>query len=221
MKNPSPPIIAVDGPAASGKGTLAKRLAAHFDYAYLDTGLIYRAVAAAILKAGLDPHDAAMSEKIAKTITWQDLSSPDLRTEEVSQATSISSLHPGLRAAVLQMQRDFASRPPKAKKGAVLDGRDIGTVVCPDAQIKLFITASPEIRAARRVKELQNKGIPAIETQVLADLQQRDRRDSTRAVAPLKPAPDAYILDTSSLDAEEAFQAALAYINSRTAGKLS
>ena len=215
------PIIAVDGPAASGKGTLAKRLAAHFDYAYLDTGALYRAVALGVLRAGKDPSDDEAALHAAQSLDMSALQEADfaaaLRTAQTGTAASLVAAKPDVRAAILTAQRQFAANPPHGKKGAVLDGRDIGTVVCPDAADKLFITARADIRAARRHKELQ-AGDPNISLQmVLADIEARDARDMNRATAPLKKAQDAHLLDTSDLSIEEAFKAALALFSNPSA----
>lgn len=197
-------IIALDGPAAAGKGTLAKKLAAHFGYDHLDTGSLYRAVASKSLRTGLSAEDAAQSFSIA------DLSAPDLRAEKVAQHASVVAAIPAVRAALLDFQRDFARQPPGGN-GAVLDGRDVGTVVCPWPEtVKFFVTASLEARAQRRYAELLAKGESPIHAAVLAEMAERDRRDTQRKDAPLKPAPDAILLDTSGLTAEAAFQAALA-----------
>ncbi len=201
------PIIAIDGPAAAGKGTLARRLAQHFGYAYLDTGLIYRAVGMKAKREGLEPGLAAQG------LSPADLDAPGLRTEEASQEASKVSSLPEVRAALLDFQRRFASHPPAPAKGAVLDGRDIGTVVCPKAACKLFVTASPEARAQRRHKELLERGESSIYARVLEELRERDERDSTRAVAPLTPAQDATVLDTTELDADQVFAAALKLIS--------
>lgn len=209
-------VIAIDGPAAAGKGTLARRLADHFGYAYLDTGSIYRAVGLKVLRTGQDPQDPAAAEQAARALTPEELFSlqkdPDLRTEAGGQAASKVAAIPGVRAALLDFQRHFAATPPGGCPGAVLDGRDIGTVVCPDATHKLFVTASVEERARRRVAELRAKGIESIESDVLADMKERDARDSQRDVAPLRPAEDALELDTSALDADAAFAAVLDYL---------
>ncbi|MDD9877040.1 MAG: (d)CMP kinase [Magnetovibrio sp.] len=208
-------IIAIDGPAAAGKGTLARRLADHLDLAYLDTGLIYRAVGKMVLDGGADPEDAAAAEATARAMTPADLERDGLRTDEVAQAASKVSAVPGVRAALLEFQRGFAAAPPNGKAGAVLDGRDIGTVVCPDADVKMFVTADTEVRAKRRLKELQDRGLEAIYARVLDDMRERDARDSDRAVSPLEPATDATVLDTSGLDADQVFATALEIIGSR------
>ena len=205
-------IIAVDGPVAAGKGTLARRLAEALDCAYLDTGSIYRAVAARILAGGGDPEDPATAAAAARALTPADLERDDLRLEQVGQAASQVAAIPAVREALLAFQRDFASRPPGGKGGAVLDGRDIGTVVCPDADKKFFLIASVEARAARRHKELIARGERSIYARVLQDLRERDARDSGRATAPLRAADDAVRLDTSGMDADEAFAVAMAEI---------
>ncbi len=208
-------IIAIDGPAASGKGTLARRLAAHFGYAYLDTGLLYRAVGIAVVRSGqsLDDHAAAVAA--AHALDPGKLDAPDLRLDGASAAASKVAAVPEVRAALLAFQRDFANHPPGGAAGAVLDGRDIGTVVCPAAAVKLFVTASVEKRAERRFKELRERGVATIQKAVLQDMKERDARDSQRAVAPLRPADDALVLDTTELDADAAFFAALDHITSR------
>ncbi len=204
-------IIAIDGPAAAGKGTLARRLAAHFGLNYLDTGALYRAVGLAVLRAGGDPADADAAEAAARALDPAGLGDPALRGEAAGAAASKVAVLPGVRAALLAFQRDYAARAP----GAVLDGRDIGTVVCPEAEVKLFVTASLEKRAERRLKELLDKGVSVISEQVLRDMQERDARDSARSVAPLVPAADAVVLDTSALDADAAFAAAVNMISQR------
>jgi CMP/dCMP kinase len=208
-------IIAVDGPAASGKGTLARRLADHFGLAYLDTGLLYRATGWKTLRAGGDPADPAAAVAAARSIVAADLADPRLRSEEVGEAASVVAAIPAVRAALLAFQRDFAHTPP----GAVLDGRDIGTVVCPDADAKLFVTATLEARAARRFKELQAGDSRAIYERVLQDMKARDARDSGRATAPLTRAAEALELDTTALDADAAFAAAVDFIATRLAGR--
>lgn len=210
-------IIAIDGPAAAGKGTLARRLAGRLNFAYLDTGLIYRAVGKKVLAGGGDPNDARAAEAAARALRADDLDQDGLRTDEAAQAASKVSAIPGVRAALLDFQRDFAGSPPAGKDGAVLDGRDIGTVICPEADVKLFVTASTEVRAERRVKELQDRGLEAIYARVFEDMKERDARDSERAVSPLEPAKDAHTLDTSGLDADQVFAAALDLIGSRNA----
>jgi CMP/dCMP kinase len=204
-------IIAIDGPAASGKGTLARRLARHFGLNYLDTGSLYRAVAFRALRAGADPADPAAAIAAARQVETRDLDDPRLRDDKVAQAASRVAAIPGVRAALLALQRDFARRG----QGAVLDGRDIGTVVCPDADAKVFLTATVEARAMRRFKELQARGDTAIYDHVLQDMKLRDARDRERQTAPLRPASDAFELDTTALDADAAFAAVLRLIGER------
>ena len=211
-----PVIIAVDGPAASGKGTLARRLAAHFDYAYLDTGSLYRALAYDVLRRGEAPENASAGLRAAKALDLDMLNDKEilaaLRTDAVATAASLVAAQPDTRTAILQIQRDIADAPPHDKAGAVLDGRDIGTVVCPQAAHKIFVTARAEIRAERRWQELQQHDPHVSLTDVLADLKSRDQRDSARATAPMRAAQDAHLLDTSDLSIEEAFAAALALV---------
>lgn len=211
-------IIAVDGPVAAGKGTLARRLAEALGCAYLDTGSIYRAVAAKILVAGGKPEDPETAVAAARALQPIDLERDDLRLETVSQAASKVAAIPAVRAALLDFQRRFAAQPPGGRAGAVLDGRDIGTVVCPDADVKFFLTASVEARAARRHKELLERGEQSIYARVLQDLRERDARDSGRATAPLKAAADAVRLDTSNMDADRAFEVAMAEVTRRGLG---
>lgn len=206
-------VIAVDGPAASGKGTLARRLAAHYGFAYLDTGSLYRAVGHAVTSAGHDPADDEAALAAAQSLDLSKIDERAIRTAESGAAASIVAAKPAVRAAILDLQRDFAHNPPGGLRGAVLDGRDIGTVVCPDAQAKLFVTARPEIRARRRWLELNNSGSAVTEAQVLEDIRERDRRDAERAASPMKPADDAHLLDTSDLSIEAAFGAAVAIID--------
>jgi cytidylate kinase len=201
-------VVAIDGPAASGKGTLARRLAEYFGFAHLDTGKLYRATAFLVLEDGADPADPGSAEAAARRIASTLLSNPELLSERVANASSIVAAIPGVRAALLEFQRNFAATPPAPAKGAVLDGRDIGTAVCPDAAVKLFVTASPEARAVRRVKELRQRGAAAIYDNVLQDMKERDARDSLRQVAPLAAAPDAVTIDTTTLDADQAFETA-------------
>jgi cytidylate kinase len=203
-----PIVIAIDGPAASGKGTLARRLAAHFGLAHLDTGKLYRATALAVLEAGGDPADAETAETAAQTLDLSRLADPRLLREDVARASSVVAAIPAVRAALLQLQHDFAYHPPPPATGAVLDGRDIGTAVCPDADLKLFIVASAESRAERRAKELRQDDAAAIYDAVLQDMKERDARDSERRIAPLSVAPDAVTIDTTLLDADEVFERA-------------
>ena len=196
-----PIVIAIDGPAASGKGTLARRMAEYFDLAYLDTGSLYRAVGMKMVYAAQDPADREAALAAARSIEVNDLSNPRLRQERIGQAASVVSAYPEVRQALLDFQREFA----RSGKGAVLDGRDIGTVVCKDADFKFFITATLYARAKRRHRELQGQGIEVVFESVLADLRERDERDEKRDVAPLKPAEDAFIIDTSALEASHVF----------------
>ncbi len=210
-------IIAIDGPAAAGKGTLARRLADHFGLAILDTGLLYRAVGMNVVRAGGDPDDGDAAAEAARALKPEDLDADDLRTDAAADAASRVSAVPDVRQTLLEFQRAFASSPPdigaEPATGAILDGRDIGTVVCPDADAKLFVTAAVEVRAERRFLELRERGLDAIHGRVLADMKERDARDRDRAVSPLEPAKDALQLDTSDMDADQAFDAALSFIN--------
>jgi CMP/dCMP kinase len=198
-------IIAIDGPAASGKGTLGKRLAHHYGYRHLDTGVIYRAVAYALISAGADLHDEAAAVSAAMELDPEKFGNPVLKTQKVGEAASVVSAIPRVREALVDFQRQFAAGPP----GAVLDGRDIGTVIAPDADVKLFVTATAEVRAERRLKELESRGMNAHCADVLADIVARDARDSRREVAPLKQAGDAILLDTSDLSPTEAIAEAV------------
>ncbi len=197
-------VIAVDGPAASGKGTVASRLAFHYGYPYLDTGLLYRAVGVALLRANQDLDDPKAAEAAARTMDLEVLEDPALRGAVAGEAASRTAAHPGVRSALLELQRAFARTEP----GAVLDGRDIGTVIAPDAAVKLYVTASAEVRATRRWKQLVALGEDIAYETVLADIRRRDRRDAGRDAAPMKPAADAVLLDTTDLDIEAAIDAA-------------
>ena len=199
-------VIAIDGPAASGKGTLARRLAAHYGFHHLDTGLTYRAVAHQLLETGATLDEEALAARTALSIDLGALNREVLSAHEIGEAASKVAVMPEVRKALVEAQRRFAATPP----GAVLDGRDIGTVVCPDAPVKLFVTASPEVRAGRRAAEIASSGIPADYDQVLADIRRRDARDSGRSDSPLRPADDAHLLDTSEMTIEAAFEAACA-----------
>ena len=201
-------IIAIDGPAASGKGTLGKRLAAHYRFRHLDTGLLYRAVAKAVLDAGGKLEDSAAAIAAARDFKAAWIEDASLKSDRFGSAASVVSAVPDVRAALIDFQRKFAAAPP----GAVLDGRDIGTVIAPDAEVKIFLTASAEERARRRCGELENRDEPADFDATLADIKRRDERDANRAVAPFKPAEDAHVLDTTELDADAAFEAAVALI---------
>jgi cytidylate kinase len=202
-------IIAIDGPAASGKGTLAKRIAAHYGYAYLDTGVLYRAVGRDVLKAGHSLDDADAAAKAARSLDISTLDDPELRNQTMSDAASRVAVIPEVRAALMQMQKNF----PKGKPGAVIEGRDIGTAVFPDADAKLYITASLEERARRRFRELAAAGENLTYEAIYADLEARDRRDQTRTVSPLRIAEDAHLLDTTKLDIEAALLAAVRLID--------
>ncbi len=212
-------IIAVDGPVAAGKGTLARRLARDLGFAHLDTGLIYRAVGALLLQAGQQPEDAEQARRIATALRPEDLTRDDLRREAVGRAASVVAAHPAVRTALLGFQRQFAENPPGGRPGAVLDGRDIGTVVCPEAPVKLFVTAEVEARARRRHKELLERGEESIYARVLDDLRERDARDSERLAAPLKPAPDATVLDTTEMSFEAAVRAAMEIIERKRSAR--
>jgi CMP/dCMP kinase len=207
-----PFVIAIDGPAASGKGTLAQRIAERFGLAHLDTGALYRATARAVLDAAGNPGNPVTAARAARRVDPQLLADPRLRDDAVASAASVVAAIPEVRRALLGLQREFAAHPPASARGAVLDGRDIGTVVYPQADVKLFITASTETRAARRVKELREQGTPAIYQDVLQDLNERDARDSRRRAAPLMAAPDAHIIDTTTLDAEAVFERVCALV---------
>ena len=204
-------IIAIDGPAASGKGTLAKRIAGHFGLAWLDTGLLYRAVARDVLARGGNLDDVIAAEAAARAVVAETLADAGLRGPQAGEAASIVAKIPEVRVALLDYQRAFAQQDG----GAVLDGRDIGTVVCPDAHVKIFVTASDEARARRRFLEHQARGESVTYDELLADIRRRDARDSGRAAAPMHAAADALHLDTTDLDAEQAFQAALQLIGAR------
>jgi CMP/dCMP kinase len=205
-------VVAIDGPAASGKGTLARRLAEHFGLAHLDTGRLYRATALLALSERDDPADAAAAERAARRVAARHLSDPRLGGETIGAAASVVAAIPAVRRALLAFQQDFAAHPPPPARGAVLDGRDIASVVCPAADVKLFITAAAETRARRRVEELRQAGRPAIYENVLRDLNKRDARDSERRIAPLAAAPDAVIIDTTPLDADAVFGRAVGLV---------
>jgi cytidylate kinase len=201
-------VVAIDGPAASGKGTLARRLAERFGLAHLDTGKLYRAAALIALDSGADPADPGAAEAAARQVTPALLADPRLLAETVAAASSVVAAIPEVRAALLALQREFAANPAPSAKGAVLDGRDIGTAVCPDATVKLFVTASPEARAKRRLKELRQRDAPAIYERVLQDMKERDARDSLRRIAPLAAASDAVTIDTTTLGPDQVFETA-------------
>ncbi len=208
-------IIAIDGPAASGKGTIARQIAAVYGLHHLDTGLLYRAVAKAMLDAGYPPDDAARATEAAIALDPAKFEDNALKLKAITEAASVVAAIPEVRQALMNYQRGFATKPP----GAVLDGRDIGTVIAPGADVKLFVVASPEVRAKRRVLELRARGEAADEQEVLADLLRRDERDSRRTAAPLMQAPDAHLLDTTHLGIDAAFRAAVDIIEAVRAGR--
>jgi len=208
-------IIAIDGPAASGKGTLGKRLAAHYGLRHLDSGLLYRAVAKAVLDAGRPADDPGAAIAAAKALDPTHIDEMALKVPAVGEAASFVSAIPEVRAALVTFQRDFAAKPP----GAVLDGRDIGTVICPNADVKIFVTATPEIRARRRTAEYRTLGRDIEESTVLADILKRDERDQNRATAPLKQAQDAHLLDTTHLDIDAAIRAAIDIVEATRTGR--
>ncbi|MGB7100758.1 MAG: (d)CMP kinase [Xanthobacteraceae bacterium] len=208
-------IIAIDGPAASGKGTIAKQIAGVYGLHHLDTGLIYRAVAKAVLDAGYSPDDTRRAIAAAVALDPIKFDEKSLKAQPITEAASVVAAIPEVRQALMNFQRQFATKPP----GAVLDGRDIGTVIAPGADVKLFVVATPEVRAKRRTLELQAKGEPVDEQEVLADLLRRDERDSRRTAAPLKAAPDAHLLDTTHLSIDAAFRAAVEIIEAVRTGR--
>jgi cytidylate kinase len=208
-------IIAIDGPAASGKGTLGKQLAVHYGLRHLDTGLIYRAAAKALLDGGHSPDNRARAVAAAEALDPSRFDQPALKSQAVGEAASLVSAIPEVRKAVVAFQRNFGRTPP----GAVLDGRDIGTVIFPDADVKIFVTATAEVRARRRTLELEQAGDRINEAEVLADIRRRDERDSKRAIAPLKMAPEAHLLDTTHLDIDAAFRAAIVIVEAVRAGR--
>lgn len=213
------PVIAIDGPAASGKGTLARKVAEAMGYALLDTGALYRGVALTMIRAKLDMGDGAAATATARSLTPADIDrlthDPELRLDVTASGASRVSAVPGVRQALLDFQRHFAADPPGGLPGAVLDGRDIGTVICPAARVKLFVTASVEVRAQRRYAELQARGEMPDFAAVLADMTARDERDTKRAVAPLVPAADAVIIDNSTMSPAEVLTAALTVVRAK------
>ncbi len=215
------PVIAIDGTAASGKGTLARRLARQLGYAYLDTGLLYRATALMTLTLFPEQNDISeeMALKAVNAITAETMENPTLRDEETTQRASKVAAIPAVRTALIEQQRKFAKTPPDGADGAILDGRDIGTVICPDADHKIYVDADVKVRAERRVKELLERGDEAIHACVLQDMRERDARDSSRSVAPLVAADDAFIMDTTRMDADVAFATALEFISKRNESK--
>jgi len=213
-------VIAVDGTAASGKGTLAKKLAAHFGFAHLDSGALYRLTALAVLEAGGDPKDESDAVRGAQTMDLSRAGDPAIRTDIVGRAASHVAAIPAVRSALLEFQRNFLAHPPGGGPGAVMDGRDIGTVICPSATAKLYVDARPEVRARRRWNELKGMNLRRAEQDVLAELNARDAADRSRPIAPLKQAPDADLLDTSDLGIDAAFAAALALVKPKIEGAL-
>ena len=213
-------VIAVDGTAASGKGTLAKKLARHFGFAHLDSGALYRLTALAVLEAGGDPNTESDALKGAQTIDFNRAGDPAIRTDVVGRAASQVAAIPAVRDALLDFQRNFLAHPPGGSPGAVMDGRDIGTVICPDATAKLYVDARLELRAHRRWAELKAMGIPRSEQDLVKELGARDEADKNRPVSPLKQAPDADLLDTSDLGIDAAFAAALALVSPKVEGAL-
>ena len=208
-------IIAIDGPAASGKGTLARRLAQHYGYRHLDTGVLYRAVAHALLQSGAELKDERLALKAAMELDPETFGDPALKSHDVGSAASVVSAIPALREVLLDFQRQFAASPP----GAVLDGRDIGTVICPNADVKIFVVADPKVRARRRTLEAKARGEVADEAKILQDILERDERDKNRASAPLKQAQDAYLLDNTNLDIEAGVRAAIDIVEAVRAGR--
>ena len=208
-------IIAIDGPAASGKGTIARQIAAVYGLHHLDTGLLYRAVAKAMLDAGYPPDDAARATEAATALDPTKFEDYALKLAPITEAASVVAAIPQVRQALMNYQRGFATKPP----GAVLDGRDIGTVIFPDAEVKILVTASPQERARRRAIELKAAGHQVDEAEILADILRRDERDTSRSVAPLKAAPDAHLLDTTHLDIDAAFRAAVEIVEAVRAGR--
>jgi cytidylate kinase len=216
--NHTPTVIAIDGTAASGKGTLAQKIADHLDFAYLDTGLLYRATAFTVLKnSSLNGNISEnVAVKAARTFLPETLHNPELREELIAQFSSRLGAMKRVREALIKRQRDFAKNPPNNSAGAVLDGRDIGTIICPNADFKIFIDADIEVRTNRRVKELLGRGVNAIHARILQELKERDALDKSRNIAPLVPAKDAFIIDTSAIDANSVFVIAMEFINSKS-----
>ncbi|BAT61712.1 cytidylate kinase [Variibacter gotjawalensis] len=208
-------IIAIDGPAASGKGTLSKKLAAQYGLPHLDTGLLYRGVAKSVIDNGAGLQDRTAAEKAAKSLNLASFDEISLKSHQVGDAASVVSAYPEVRAALVDLQHRFAAQP----KGAVIDGRDIGTVICPNAEVKIFVTASPEARAERRVLELRGRGEAPDAAKILADILARDERDRNRAASPLIQADDAHLLDTTHLSIDAAFQAAIDIVEAVRAGR--
>lgn len=209
-------VVALDGPAASGKGTLARRIADHFNLALLDTGALYRAVGWKVLQSGGDPDNENDALKAVQKLSDIDLSNPDLKTESIGAAASKVASKPSVRRSLVDFQRNFAHNPPADKNGTILDGRDIGTVICPEAKFKIFVTADIETRAKRRfLEEFGSEGSPENYQNILNDLMARDERDMNRTTSPLKQAANAHLIDTTEKDIEAVFDAAVAYVSSK------
>ncbi len=206
-------IIAIDGPAAAGKGTISRRLATEFSLAHLDTGLLYRSVAAMVISLDLDPLDERAVSRVARTIGKIKVTQGELREEKVGLVASVVATQKEVRSALLKYQREFSKSPPGLALGAILDGRDVGSVVLPDADAKIFVTASQEARADRRYRELLGRGVPSIRSRVLQEIRERDERDCRRKLSPLVPAEDAFLLDTTVMDADSAFEVAKAFVD--------
>lgn len=219
MKSAKPIIIAVDGPAAAGKGSLSRQLAVHFNLAYLDTGLLYRWVGLRVFQNLGETPNSLDATHIARSFTLAQLRQDDqtLRTEQASRGASIVGNIAGVRTALMDWQRSFAYQPPADKAGSLLDGRDIGTIICPDADVKLYITASLEVRAKRREEELLARGEKADYTAIIADMRARDTRDGARSIAPLRPAEDALVIDTSHLTLTQTLTTAIDFANAKLA----
>ena len=209
-------IIAVDGPAAAGKGTLSRRLASEFQLAHLDTGLLYRAVAAKLISRGADPCDENAVSEVARYVHREMLPESELRTQSIGEVASIIATQETVRTALLRYQREFALAPPGRVRGAVLDGRDIGSVVLPNADAKIFVTASQEARGERRYRELLERGVASIKSRVLQEIRERDERDSHRKLSPLIPTEDAFLLDTTTMSTDSAFEAAKLFVAQAT-----
>lgn len=210
--------IAIDGPSGAGKGTLAKALSAHYDLAFLDTGLLFRATARKAFLQNIKCDEVTKVVAIAQSLNADDFAPEDeLRTEQVGQMASKIAVIPEVRATLTTYAQNFAKTSGQAKHGAILDGRDIGTVICPDAPFKFFVTASPEVRAKRRVKELQNRGIRVIYDDILKEIKERDLRDSSRHESPLKPAEDSFLIDTSGLSSAQVVEMAISHIDATLA----
>lgn len=215
----APFVIAVDGPAASGKGTLSRRLANYYGLAYLDTGMLYRGVGWLLLNKSADPRDEAAAAAVANEFDLRQIEGANIRTADVGKAASVVAAHTDVRAALLDFQRNFSISPPGRVRGAILDGRDIGTVICPDALVKFYVTATPEVRAERRWKDLRAHDPSATLERTLEDIKRRDARDSGRDSAPMRPAPDAEFMDTTAMDPDTAFARACRIVDQALEGR--